>query len=53
MSDDFSWILADGESLEDALYDFEGEVTNPNLMKRRHYDIRKMAEAGERESTDE
>ncbi len=47
MDEDFSWILADGESLEDALYDFEGEVANPNLVKRRHEAIRKIAKDGE------
>jgi hypothetical protein len=40
--DDWDWILADGESLEDALYDFTAEVENPELMKARHKKIRKI-----------
>ena len=40
--DDLSWILADGESLEDALEDFTAEVENPELLKARHREIRKI-----------
>jgi hypothetical protein len=41
--DDFSWILADGESLEDALEDFTEDVANPERVKRRHDAIREQA----------
>ena len=44
--DDLSWILADGESLEDALEDFTAEVENPELLKARHKQIRKIYKAG-------
>jgi hypothetical protein len=41
--DDFSWILADGELLEDALEDFTEDVANPERVKRRHDAIREQA----------
>jgi len=41
--EDFSWILADGEDIEDALEDFKAEVENPKLLKARHDDIRALA----------
>lgn len=44
--DDWDWILADGESLEDALYDFTAEVENPELMKRKHKTINLIYKAG-------
>jgi hypothetical protein len=39
---DLSWILADGEDFEDALQDFRDEVENPDLLKARHKQIRKI-----------
>ena len=42
--DDMSWILADGEDLEDALEDFKAEVENPELLKARHDEIRALAD---------
>jgi hypothetical protein len=42
--DDMSWILADGEDLEDALEDFKAEVENPELLKARHDAIRALAD---------
>lgn len=42
--DDLSWILADGESLEDALEDFAEDVANPERVKRRHDAIRALAD---------
>ena len=50
--DDLSWILADGEDLEDALEDFKAEVENPALLKARHDAIRALAEASEEEVTE-
>ena len=41
---DLSWILADGESLEDALEDFAEDVANPERVKRRHDAIRALAD---------
>jgi hypothetical protein len=41
--DDLSWILADGESLDDALEDFAEDVANPERVKRRHDAIREQA----------
>jgi len=41
--DDLSWILGDGEDVEDALEDFKAEVENPALLKARHDAIRKQA----------
>jgi hypothetical protein len=42
--DDLSWILPDGEDLEDALEDFKVEVENPELLKARHDAIRALAD---------
>ena len=42
---DLSWILPDGEDLEDALEDFKAEVENPELLKARHDAIRALADA--------
>ena len=42
--DDMSWILADGEDLEDALEDFKAEVESPELLKARHDAIRALAD---------
>lgn len=42
---DLSWILPDGEDLEDALEDFKAEVENPELLKARHDEIRALAES--------
>jgi hypothetical protein len=41
---DLSWILPDGEDLEDALEDFKAEVENPELLKARHDAIRALAD---------
>ena len=45
--DDLSWILADGESVEDALEDFTAEVENPELLKARQERIKDLSKAGE------
>ena len=42
--DDLSWILADGESLDDALEEFHEDVANPERVKRRHDAIRALAD---------
>ena len=42
MTDDLSWILADGESLDDALADFTEDVKNPARVHARHEQIRKI-----------
>ena len=44
--DDLSWILADGESLEDALEDFTAEVKKPELLKARQKRIKDLSKAG-------
>ena len=41
---DLSWILPDGEDLEDALEDFKAEAENPALLKARHDAIRALAD---------
>ena len=45
--DDLSWILADGESLEDALEEFTAEVKKPELLKARQKTIKDLSKAGE------
>jgi len=42
MTDDLSWILADGESLDDALADFTEDVKNPARVHARHKQIRNI-----------
>ena len=42
MTDDLSWILVNGESLEDALADFTEDVNNPARVHARHEQIRKI-----------
>tara|TARA_R110002020_G_scaffold124679_1_gene281777 strand:- start:2131 stop:2445 length:315 start_codon:yes stop_codon:yes gene_type:complete len=46
MTDDLSWILADGESLDDALADFTEDVKNPARVHARHEQIRKIYDGG-------
>ena len=45
--DDLSWILADGESLEDALEEFTAEAKSPELLRRKHDLLKAMAKEGE------
>ena len=42
MTDDLSWILADGESLDNALADFAEDVKNPDRVHARHEQIRNI-----------
>ena len=51
--DDLSWILADGESVEDALEDFTAEVEKPELLKARQERIKDLSKAGEHGEEDD
>ncbi len=53
MKDDFSWILSDGDDLEEALDEYQSEVSNPTGMQRRHNWIRQIEKAGEQQEEDQ
>ena len=53
MKDDFSWILMDGDDIEEALDEYQSEISNPTGMVRRHNWIREIKKAGEQQEEDQ
>jgi len=49
MEDDYSWILADGDDLQEALDEYQSEISNPTGMQRRQNWIRQIEKSGEQQ----
>ena len=53
MKDDFSWVLPDGDDIEEALDEYQSEISNPTGMVRRQNWIRQIEKAGEQQEEDQ